>query len=132
MEYQYNGRHCLFKAENLNTPEKFVSIMRDAITVTGATEVAYSLVSFSRVHNLLLKLFPFLKSSDWYISKIWKSGLTGCFILSESHFTFHTYPEHQGCFFDIFTCGTKCFPENGMDFLKQELKCKGSIKNIVR
>jgi S-adenosylmethionine/arginine decarboxylase-like enzyme len=132
MKYQYSGKHCIFRAENLNTPENFVSVMRKAIAVTGATEVTYLLVSFSKVHNMLLKLFPFLKNSDWYVKKIWKNGLTGCFILSESHLTFHTYPEHKGCFFDLFTCGTRCQPEKGMNFIKKELKCRGSIRSFFR
>jgi S-adenosylmethionine decarboxylase proenzyme len=31
-------------------------------------------------------------------------GYTFAFILSESHFTIHTYPEHHSCYIDIFCC----------------------------
>jgi S-adenosylmethionine decarboxylase proenzyme len=31
-------------------------------------------------------------------------GYTYAFVLSESHFTIHTYPEHQSCYIDVFCC----------------------------
>ncbi len=33
-------------------------------------------------------------------------GLTAMLLLSESHASIHTYPEHAACFVDLFTCGT--------------------------
>jgi S-adenosylmethionine decarboxylase proenzyme len=35
-------------------------------------------------------------------------GLTMTILLSESHASIHTYPEHGKCFVDLFTCGDKC------------------------
>src|SRR5262249_47409257 len=32
-------------------------------------------------------------------------GVSVVFLLSESHASVHTYPEHNACFLDIFTCG---------------------------
>ncbi len=32
-------------------------------------------------------------------------GLTLLTLLSESHASLHTYPEHKFCYLDIFTCG---------------------------
>jgi len=32
-------------------------------------------------------------------------GVSIVFLLSESHASIHTYPEHRACFLDIFTCG---------------------------
>lgn len=34
-------------------------------------------------------------------------GLTMVFLLSESHGSIHTYPEHNSLFIDFFTCGNK-------------------------
>ena len=31
-------------------------------------------------------------------------GYTFAFVLSESHFTIHTYPEYRSCYIDIFCC----------------------------
>ena len=38
------------------------------------------------------------------------SGVTILALLSESHASIHTYPEHSAMFFDIFTCGDHCYP----------------------
>ncbi len=35
-------------------------------------------------------------------------GFTMVMVLSESHASIHTYPEHESCFVDIFTCGNAC------------------------
>ncbi len=33
-------------------------------------------------------------------------GYTYAYVLSESHFTIHTYPEHNSCYIDIFCCSS--------------------------
>lgn len=38
-------------------------------------------------------------------------GLSLVLLLSESHVSVHTYPEHGALFFDAFTCGSRCRPE---------------------
>ncbi|MFV8985322.1 adenosylmethionine decarboxylase [Serratia fonticola] len=35
-------------------------------------------------------------------------GVTGIFLLSESHLSYHTYPESNYISIDIYTCGGKC------------------------
>jgi S-adenosylmethionine decarboxylase len=49
-------------------------------------------------------------------------GLTMTILLSESHASIHTYPEHGKCFVDLFTCGDKCdhnvFNEVMQEYLK--------------
>jgi len=35
-------------------------------------------------------------------------GTTQMFLLSESHASIHTYPEHRAFFVDLFTCGDHC------------------------
>jgi len=35
-------------------------------------------------------------------------GFTQLILLSESHASIHTYPEHGVCFVDLFTCGDHC------------------------
>lgn len=39
------------------------------------------------------------------------NGLTIVYLLSESHASLHTYPEHGACFVDLFTCGDHCSSE---------------------
>ncbi|MBL41768.1 MAG: adenosylmethionine decarboxylase [Rhodospirillaceae bacterium] len=42
------------------------------------------------------------------------SGVTGFFVLSESHAAFHSYPEYKYIAVDIFSCGTS----NPLDVIK--------------
>ena len=37
-------------------------------------------------------------------------GYSYAYVLSESHFTIHTYPEHQSCYIDIFCCDSDFSP----------------------
>lgn len=60
-------------------------------------------------------------------------GVTLVALLSESHASIHTYPEHGSCFVDLFTCGTSCSAEKFHEILKKELLAKGcEIKLLAR
>lgn len=39
-------------------------------------------------------------------------GITFLYLLSESHISFHSYPENCACFIDIFTC--RLYPDNSV------------------
>lgn len=45
------------------------------------------------------------------------AGLTAVWVLSESHFTVHTYPEHDYLSVDCYTCGEEGNPEAAIDRL---------------
>lgn len=53
--------------------------------------------------------------------KNFEPGETIVFILSESHFTVHTYPEHKYISVDCYTCGTEGKPERAIKYLIQQL-----------
>lgn len=50
------------------------------------------------------------------------NGYTLVLLLSESHASIHTYPEHKACFVDFFTCGTKCCPRQFDQVLRAYLE----------
>ena len=52
-------------------------------------------------------------------------GVSGVIIIKESHLTIHTWPEYGYAAIDIFTCG-KIYMDKGIDYLKTNLKAKGS------
>ncbi len=58
------------------------------------------------------------------IHKFLPQGLTGVILLSESHITFHTWPEFKYLALDIFTCGKKCDPYKALDYFKDKIKPK--------
>ena len=49
-------------------------------------------------------------------------GLTMVILLSESHASIHTYPEHHACFVDLFTGGDNCSSESFDKILREFLK----------
>jgi S-adenosylmethionine decarboxylase len=49
-------------------------------------------------------------------------GLTIVMLLSESHASIHTYPEHNSCFVDLFTCGLDCHAEEFDAVLRSYLR----------
>jgi S-adenosylmethionine decarboxylase proenzyme len=56
--------------------------------------------------------------SDYIFSE---DGFTMVILLSESHASIHTYPEHNSCFIDLFTCGDKCSSANFAKTIKNYL-----------
>jgi S-adenosylmethionine/arginine decarboxylase-like enzyme len=48
--------------------------------------------------------------------------MTAVLLLAESHASIHTYPEHQACFVDLFTCGRACSAERFDAVLRQYLR----------
>ncbi|MBI3027718.1 S-adenosylmethionine decarboxylase [Candidatus Woesearchaeota archaeon] len=57
-------------------------------------------------------------------------GITYCFILSQSHFVVHTWPEESKVFFDIFTCNEELNEKEYLSALSREFK--GVIKELRR
>ena len=52
------------------------------------------------------------------------NGITYCFILSQSHFIVHTWPEENKIFFDIFTCNKELKEKELTILLSKEFKGK--------
>lgn len=59
-------------------------------------------------------------------------GLSILFLLSESHFSIHSYPEHGYASYDIYTCGS-LDPTLAMAYMVQELSPEDyHIKKVIR
>jgi S-adenosylmethionine decarboxylase proenzyme len=58
-------------------------------------------------------------------------GFTMVILLSESHASIHTYPEHKACFVDLFTCGDNCSHELFQEKLSTYLKPTSVEKEII-
>lgn len=66
-----------------------------------------------------------------YFFQFKPSGVTGIYVLSQSHFSIHTWPEKKFASIDIFTCGP---PENALkafESLCRELKPKRIEKKFL-
>lgn len=113
--YQFKGSHflasyCECDEAALTDLEKLKDALRNAVKESGAT---------------------ILDSVDYEFHPV--KGLTMVILLSESHASIHTYPEHRACFVDLFTCGNHCFPEPFDQALRAYLKPQSaSCKTLVR
>ena len=58
------------------------------------------------------------------------SGITYCFILSQSHFIVHTWPEESKVFFDLFTCNDDIDEKRFLDLISKEFK--GRVNEVRR
>jgi S-adenosylmethionine decarboxylase proenzyme len=101
--YHFKGVHflasyCDCDPDALKDLEQLQQVMLAAVEECGATIL-------SEAHYV----FP-------------PDGLTMVILLSESHASIHTYPEHSACFVDLFTCGEKCSSEKFDAALRAYLK----------
>jgi S-adenosylmethionine decarboxylase len=46
-------------------------------------------------------------------------GVSGMIIISESHFSIHTWPEHNYCAVDIFTCSETMNEKAAIDYMQK-------------
>jgi len=86
----------------INDVIKIEELMLEAVKISGATALNSTFHKFS------------------------PHGVSGIVVISESHFSIHTWPEYGYCALDIFTCGTEIKSEKALGFLKKELEV-GSI-----
>ncbi|TAD95632.1 MAG: adenosylmethionine decarboxylase [Bacteroidetes bacterium] len=60
-------------------------------------------------------------------------GITGIVLIAESHFSIHTWPEHQYAAVDFFTCSPKMNFQIAYDWLANALESeKHFFKSILR
>jgi S-adenosylmethionine decarboxylase len=113
-EYEFKGVHflvsyCDCDMQALTDLESLKAAMCYAVDQSGAT---------------------ILESASWVFPP---HGLTMVLLLSESHASIHTYPEHGACFVDLFTCGVKCSSEKFDAAMRAYLKPKkASAQTLIR
>ena len=111
-EYQFYGRHLIAQYydcdyESLSDADRLSEVMKEAAVASGA--------------HLL----------SWKDHRFEGNGYSMVLLLSESHASVHTYPEHKACFVDLFTCGQKCSAEKFDMVLREYLKPKQIESRIL-
>lgn len=67
---------------------------------------------------------------DAMVHKFEPQGVTAMLLLSESHFSIHTWPEDGVATVDLFTCGdTK--PESAVKYVRDKLGCKADMMKLI-
>ena len=110
--YQFYGRHLVAQYYECDGPalsdtEQLSAAMKRAVIASGAR---------------------LLGSADHRFDG---SGYSMVLLLSESHASVHTYPEHGACFVDLFTCGQKCSAEKFDKVLREYLKPQRIESRII-
>jgi S-adenosylmethionine decarboxylase proenzyme len=59
-------------------------------------------------------------------------GYTYAYVLSESHFTIHTYPEYRSCYMDLFCCNPQFDPVHAIERIKQKFQTEHVRSQIIR
>jgi S-adenosylmethionine decarboxylase len=101
--HEFTGRHLLLTYSGcdpamLGDPARLLDALRHAVAASGAT----------LVESVSHQFTP--------------AGFTAVLLLSESHASIHTFPEHAACFVDLFTCGMTCDHEGFAEVLHAALR----------
>jgi S-adenosylmethionine decarboxylase proenzyme len=101
--HEFTGRHLLLTYSGcdlavLGDPARLLDALRQAVVASGAT----------LVESVSHQFTP--------------AGFTAVLLLSESHASIHTFPEHSACFVDLFTCGMICDHERFAEELQFALR----------
>lgn len=98
------GRHVvadLISCQQCYYSDDIEDVLKQAVIQAGATILDIKIITFSSV----------------LVDGEMVQGMTGAVILSESHITFHTWPEHHFVACDIFTCGDNALPEKALEVI---------------
>ncbi|HEV3415230.1 MAG TPA: adenosylmethionine decarboxylase [Pirellulales bacterium] len=112
-EFEFDGRHLLASYSACNP-----AAIRDIAGLTAAFHAAVRASGATLLHAVEHTFPP--------------HGMTAVAVLSESHASIHTYPEHESCFVDIFTCGNTCNVEAFDETLRDFLRPKKQSRRIIR
>ncbi|MBM3201552.1 MAG: adenosylmethionine decarboxylase [Chlamydiae bacterium] len=104
-DYKFEGNH--FFASYLDCDDQALFYSEEMLRVMDSAVEASGATILGKVHHFFDP-----------------NGLTVVYLLSESHASIHTYPEHKACFVDLFTCGNHCTSEGFDRVLKDYLKPK--------
>lgn len=59
-------------------------------------------------------------------------GYSYAYVLSESHFTIHTYPEYDSCYIDMFCCNPSFDPERAVSLVREAFHTDSVKYQVVR
>ncbi|MCB1157049.1 MAG: S-adenosylmethionine decarboxylase proenzyme [Leptospiraceae bacterium] len=97
------GKHVIAEfydcdSDIINNQEVIEHIMLEAVELSGATVVMPAFHKFS------------------------PHGVSGMVVVSESHFSIHTWPEYGYCAVDVFTCGDLIDNDIALNHMKVHFK----------
>lgn len=110
-EYQFEGTHLLINYEGC-----------DSLALKNIEELRNAFLDSVQKSNATI-----LHAQEQIFTP---DGFTMLVLLSESHASIHTYPEHNACFIDLFTCGNNCSSSAFEQAIKEYLQPKKVNKKL--
>lgn len=108
------GRHCIYELQDGNP-----SLLDNEEFIKDSLRCAAEAANATLLGIVSHKFEP--------------QGVTAVALLSESHISFHSWPEHSYAAIDCFSCGDHTDPEAACRSLQQALEAKsGSIQILTR
>ncbi|RUM91728.1 MAG: S-adenosylmethionine decarboxylase [Thermovibrio sp.] len=92
-------------------------------------EVLKSAESMAEIFEGAVKHANLNKLSAYY-HQFEPYGATGVVVISESHLSFHTWPEHGYVAIDVYTCGSHENAFKAFDYIVDRLKPERVEKNV--
>ena len=110
---EHLGRHVIIELwgcnDAINDTDRVKAAMLDAVKAANAT---------------LLNI---------YVHTFSPQGVTGVAVLSESHLSLHTWPEHGYVAADVFTCGETTSPQAAAQVLREAFEAThADIRELTR
>lgn len=110
---EHLGRHVIIELwgcnDAINDAARVKAAMLDAVKAANATLLNIHVHTFS------------------------PQGVTGVAVLSESHLSIHTWPEHGYAAADVFTCGETTEPQAAAEVLREAFEAThADIKELTR
>lgn len=62
-----------------------------------------------------------------YVHKFSPQGVSCVVVISESHLSIHTWPEHKHAEIDVFTCGSNALPTAAVDCLQRYFQPRRAV-----
>lgn len=110
--YDFTGRHLIVSYYGCDP-----AALRDAVGIASAMKTA-ARTAGATILKTASHVFP-------------PDGFTMVLLLSESHASIHTYPEHNACFVDLFTCGNTCRAEKFDEVMRGYLRPMGVDSRVL-
>lgn len=94
------------------------SLLKDADYVETALKEAINISGATKIGEIFHRFSP--------------QGISGVILISESHFSIHTWPEHQYAALDLFSCDEHLKIQQAYQFLVKKFKAKTSNITEIR
>ena len=108
----YLGKHII--AEFWGAP---ANKLDDILLIQNCLEKAAELAGATIVNSNFHKFSP--------------QGVTGILLVEESHFSIHTWPEHNYAAVDLFTCSDTMKYQLALDEIFSQLGCQSSDVKVI-